>query len=335
VTAKLRRLRSHEFHTTAESLGRTHCEAREFGGVVLLLICCFVIPSGRAGAQEPSPPAAPPQSVPQNQSPDNPPPASPSPQNQRPSHQNEQNQAGENKEENPAQAVEDKTKAITVGAAEATEKVGKKALVKARDWESSWITGVYVRKEETRIPLTGTERRRIYLRQTLTTPGAYMKRMFQAGFDQARGVPSQWDDGWSGYAERFASREGQFISANTLAALGNAALNYEVRYDQCRCNGIAPRMRHAIVRNFLTYDHDGNWRPQWALYAGAFAGGAISTAWRPRPQDVWVNGGLAMLGQAGYGALLNVVTEFARDVNRKLGAKDREISRSSGWDLSQ
>ena len=41
--------------------------------------------------------------------------------------------------------------------------------------------------------------------------------------------------------ERFASREGQFITANTLAALGNAKLGYEVRYDQCKCEGFWPR----------------------------------------------------------------------------------------------
>jgi len=85
-------------------------------------------------------------------------------------------------------------------------------------------------------PLTLAQRRAYYLPQTLATPGAYMKRMFTAGIDQARGVPSQWDDGWAGYTERFASREGQFISANSLAALGNLAPKYEPRYDQCQCS---------------------------------------------------------------------------------------------------
>ena len=68
--------------------------------------------------------------------------------------------------------------------------------------------------------LLDEEREVIYLRETLITPEAYLKRMFAAGVDQARGVPYQWDDGWAGYAERFASREGQFIAANSLAALG-------------------------------------------------------------------------------------------------------------------
>jgi hypothetical protein len=149
-----------------------------------------------------------------------------------------------------------------------------------------------------------------------------MKRMFGAGIDQARGVPSQWDDGWGGYAERFASREGQFITANTLAALGNAKLGYEVRYDQCKCEGVWPRTRHAIVRNFLTYNRsEKEMRPQWALYGGAFGGGMVSTAWKPSPKNAFTNGALAMVGQAGYGTLLNFITEFSREINRKQGVK--------------
>ena len=206
----------------------------------------------------------------------------------------------------------------------ATREMGKAALFKARDWESGWLTGVYVGQGQPLLPVTPSERREIYLDQTLATPGAYMKRMFAAGIDQARGVPSQWDDGWGGYAERFASREGQFITANTLAYLGNAALKYEPRYDQCRCSGFWPRTQHAILRNFVTYDQsEGRIRPQWALYGGSFGGGLVSTAWKPQPRDAFAEGGRAMLGQAGYGALLNFFIEYSTDINRKIGAKRR------------
>ena len=202
--------------------------------------------------------------------------------------------------------------------------MGELALVKARDWESGWFTGVFVPKGQTVTPLTPAQRREYYLQQTLSTPGAYMKRMFAAGIDQVRGSPPQWDDGWDGYAERFASREGQFISANSLAFLGNMALKYEPRYDQCRCHGLWPRTRHAIIRNFLTYnDSETQLRPQWALYGGAFGGGMISTAWKPHPRNVFAEGGRAVLGQAGYGTLLNFFIEFAGDINRKIGARNR------------
>jgi hypothetical protein len=218
---------------------------------------------------------------------------------------------------NPAQMAAEKT----VQAAVATKNLGEAALLKARDWESGWLTGVYVEEGKTMIPLSVKQRREIYLEQTLTTPGAYMKRMFAAGIDQARGVPSQWDDGWDGYVERFASREGQFIAANTLAYLGNVALKYEPRYDQCRCTGFWPRTRHAIMRNFLTYNEtEQELRPQWALYGGSFGGGLLSTAWKPHPRNGFAEGGRAMLGQAGYGALLNFFIEFSTDINRTIGA---------------
>lgn len=223
---------------------------------------------------------------------------------------------------NPAQAAAEKTKQVTIQAAQATKDVAQQALVKARDWETGWFTGAYMEKGRQRVPLTGQQRMEIYLQQTLTSPSDYFKRMFAAGIDQARGSPSQWQGGWGGYGERFASREGQFISANSLAALGNAALKYEPRYDRCRCSGFAPRTRHAILRNFVTYNQsESELRPQWALYGGSFGGGLISTAWKPKPRNAFAEGGRAMIGQAGYGALLNFFIEFAGDINRKIGAR--------------
>jgi hypothetical protein len=230
----------------------------------------------------------------------------------------EQPQSIDNKQENsrPARYASE--------AADATRRAGEQALVKARDWESGWFTGVFVPKGRTMTPLTLAQRRDYYLQQTLVTPRAYLKRMFAAGIDQARGVPAQWDDGWVGYAERFASRQGQFASANTLAALGNLALHYEPRYDQCNCSHLWPRTRHAILRNFLTYDSsERHLRPQWGLYGGAFGGGMVSTAWKPHPRNAFAEGGRALLGQAGYGTLLNFFIEFAPDINRKIGAKNR------------
>jgi len=205
---------------------------------------------------------------------------------------------------------------------EATKQAAQATLVQLRDWETEWLVGAYVSRNRALITLTGKQRRELYLQQTLLTPGTYLKRMFDATVDQERGVPAQWDDGWGGYAERWASREGQFIASNSLAALGDAGLRYEPRYDQCRCRGAWPRTRHAIVRNFLTYDRsEHGMHPQWALYGGAFGGGMISAAWKPQPRNAFAEGGRGMLGQVGWGILANFFTEFAVDINRKLGAK--------------
>ncbi len=217
----------------------------------------------------------------------------------------------EKKEEsaNPVQAVADKTKDVATA-----------GLKKARDWESGWIAGIYVGRNRKLVTLTAEERREIYLRQTLTTPEAYAKRMFAALIDQARGTPWQWGGGWGGYGKRFASREGQFVTANSLAALGNAKLGYEVRYDKCKCDGLWPRTRHAFVRNLVTYDRsEEHLRPQWALYGGAFGGGALSTAWKPGSHNAFAEGGQAALEQVGWGSLLNFLRSFRE---RLIGSRE-------------
>ena len=243
---------------------------------------------------------------------------------QPPSDQQTDKSADEKKDDsaNPAAAVADKTKEVTAQAVQATKDVTVQALIKARDWETGWFTGAYIEKGRKRVSMTSHQRWDIYLTQTLTTPSAYVKRMFQAGIDQARGSPPEWQGGIGGYGERFASREGQFITANSLAALGNAALKYEPRYDQCLCSGFKARTKHAILRNFVTYDgSEQHLRPQWALYGGAFGGGLVSDAWKPKPRNAFAEGGRAVLGQAGWGSLLNFFIEFAGDINQKIGAR--------------
>ena len=236
----------------------------------------------------------------------------------------------ENKDQNanPAHpASQGKKKDVTEEAAEATERLGKKTLFKVRDWESGWLTGPYVGRNRQIVPMTAEQRRRIYLQQTLTTPSAYVKRMLVAAYDQIRDSPPQWGQGWEPYGERFASREGSFLMGDSLAALGNAALKFEPRYDQCRCSGFWPRTRHAVMRNFLTYNQsEQELRPQWALYGGALSAGVISATWKPHPRNALADGGYSVLDQAGLGALLNVFTEFAGDINRKLGLRRKRES---------
>jgi hypothetical protein len=250
-------------------------------------------------------------------------PSAPQPQQDNQQGQDKQNQ---DKQDQDKKEDQDKTQANPAAVAaqkvaEATENLGALALVKARRWENSWLTGVYVEKDAPLYPLTAGQRSELYLQQTLATPGAYVKRMFAAGIDQARGTPYQWGGGWEGYGRRFASREGQFIIANSLAAMGNAALQYEPRYDQCWCSGFKRRTGHAIFRNFFTYDRsESELRLQLALYAGAFGGGVASTAWKPGRHSPWAEGSYAMAEQGAWGTLLNLFIEFSSDINRKIDA---------------
>ncbi len=195
---------------------------------------------------------------------------------------------------------------------------------KMKDLPIVWLIGPYVPHQIKLSPLTLPERREVYFRQTYFNAGAYFARAFAAGVDQARGIPYEWGGGFGGYGQRFASHFGQFMIQNTLVAGGNAALGYEPRYDVCRCSGFWPRTRHAIVRNFVTYNEtESELRPQIPLFAGAFSAGVIASTWKPGNHSVLSDGLYATLEQAGYGVAVNWVKEFALDILRKSGAGKR------------
>lgn len=182
-----------------------------------------------------------------------------------------------------------------------------------------WLIGPYIPSTRPLQPLTFQQRREVYLRQTFLTAGSYVARMFSAGIDQARGVPSEWGGGMDAYGLRFGSRYGQFVITNTLQSAGNAALGYESRYDLCKCKGFWPRSKHAIARNFYTYNRtEQERRAQIPLYAGAFGAGMISSIWLPGHRSSWKDGAYAALGQAAYGSGINWASEFAIDILRKI-----------------
>src|SRR5579863_9838143 len=136
----------------------------------------------------------------------------------------------------------------------------------------NWIYGAYLPKDATIQPLTGNERFKLYLRQTYTTPGIYVKTAFFGIHDQVKETEPDWRDGASGFAKRLGSLQASNIIQNSLTALGNAAAGFEPRYDRCRCEGAWPRIRHAVVRSFITYGggDDRRIRPQIMSYAAAF-----------------------------------------------------------------
>lgn len=181
----------------------------------------------------------------------------------------------------------------------------------------NWLYGAYVPRGVELKPLSNNQRLHLYIRQTYLTWGIYAKTAFFALGDQATNSPPAWGRGVGGYGKRFGSRYGEFAIQNTLVAGGDGLLGYEPRYDRCRCSGGWPRIRHALARNFVTYnstEHEN--RPQIALYSAALAAGAISSRWKPSPNDPWRNAYESMFTQAIFGSLMNLVGEFAPEITR-------------------
>jgi hypothetical protein len=184
----------------------------------------------------------------------------------------------------------------------------------------NWIYGAYLPKDAPIQPLTGDERFKLYLRQTYTTPGIYVKTALFSIHDQVNETEPDWGDGASGFAKRLGSLHARNIIQNSLTSLGNAAAGFEPRYDRCRCEGAWPRIRHAVVRNFITYGggDDRGIRPQIMSYAAAFGAGVTVASWEPNDTSVLTKGYQSVVTQAWVGVVVDALAEFAPDIKRML-----------------
>jgi len=182
----------------------------------------------------------------------------------------------------------------------------------------NFIYGAYVPKEAPLVSLTGHQRAHLSVLQTFTTPGIYVKTTFLALMNQAAGTPYEWGGGVEGFGRRAASSYARSSIQNVFSTVGNAALQYEPRYDRCRCAGFGPRTRHALMRNFVTYNKtEKELRPQFALYGAAFGAGMLSSLWMPNSQ-LWKDGLRGVESQIGLGMVSNWIAEFAPEIERGL-----------------
>ncbi|MGB8324071.1 MAG: hypothetical protein WCE52_14025 [Candidatus Acidiferrum sp.] len=183
----------------------------------------------------------------------------------------------------------------------------------------NWLYGAYMPKDVPLQSLSNHQRFQLFLRQSFTTPGVYVKTALFSLADQASDTPPEWGDGFGGYAKRTASRYGQFVTQNALAGVGNTLLGYEPRYNRCRCTGFWPRTRHAVIRNFVTYDRtEQHFRPQLGMYAGAFGAGVIAGTWAPDSPDLLARAYQGVITQVFFGVGANWLGEFAPDFKRVL-----------------
>jgi hypothetical protein len=80
--------------------------------------------------------------------------------------------------------------------------------------------------------------------------------------------------------------------------------------------GILAAYRHAIIRNFVTYDRsEKSLRPQLFPFLGAFVGSVTTTAWEPGNPE-WQVKGTEAVTQVPIGMGVNFIGEFAPEITR-------------------
>lgn len=203
-----------------------------------------------------------------------------------------------------AQADSSKAGVVADQAPEAGIVHGRQALLSATSGPGSYQ------------PLSGKQRWDLYLRDTFWNPGVVFRTAGPALGAQLNSEPAAWGQGAQGYSKRFANRFGRFALKQTYEAAGAAALGHEVRYLRSKRTGFLPRVAHALVADFVTYDRNGRRRPHVARVGSVVAAEFTGNLWMPAGYGDTPTAMRAVGAELGVSSASNLIREFAPELKR-------------------
>jgi len=104
-----------------------------------------------------------------------------------------------------------------------------------------------------------------------------------AGVNQSEGTPPEWGQGARGYGQRFGSNLA-IAAVTTTTRYGLAkALREDTVYYRCECQGLFPRLRHAMISTVTArHGEDGYRRLSFPAIVAPYAGTMTAIyAWYP------------------------------------------------------
>ncbi len=165
------------------------------------------------------------------------------------------------------------------------------------------------------VPMTGEERWKLYLHDNFEDPTAYFRALGAGAGQQIANAPPEWHQGAKAYFKRSGSSFGQFLADDSVRTVLAAAAGLDTRYHLCGCEGAKARVLYAIKWTFITRNHEGKVRFDWARFSGDYAGAFIANAWYPDRygvKDALRSGHQ----QAAFEIGGNILREFTPEIKR-------------------
>ena len=175
--------------------------------------------------------------------------------------------------------------------------------------QADMLVGTRVPRNMTWSTPTKEERLRVLWRGLALSPGAYIRSTFTATSHHLDNKPKDFGQGWGAYTKRnlnsFATYSLQDVASEGLAA----ASGYEMRYIQCKCTKVLPRIKHALWFNLVTYNREGKTVLHWPNIVGSYSVGMLSTTYTPNQK--WSAQGIQMGNSAmAFGFVSSLFQEF-------------------------
>lgn len=144
-----------------------------------------------------------------------------------------------------------------------------------------FVPNIYVTYEAHPEPLTS--KMKFYLAyKDLTHPVFLARVALWAGVEQARGNPSEWQQGTHGYGKRLgAGLADATIGGLITNAVLPSLLHQDPRYFYQGTGTKWSRARHAMLAPFICKGDNGKTQPNYSQWGGSLIGYSISSAYYP------------------------------------------------------
>ena len=169
--------------------------------------------------------------------------------------------------------------------------------------------------------LTGRERWHLYIKQNFTTVGAYLGVFMGSILDQAQDQPPEWQQGMSGYGQRFLSRFGTGVVQGSIQSSACALIGHDTRYIRSKSEEPWHRVGHAFVYSLVTYNNEGKPRPAIATLGSYYASSMIATSWLPNRYTALGDGVRDGNRQVLLAGFANLVQEFWPEIKKIVSRK--------------
>jgi hypothetical protein len=166
----------------------------------------------------------------------------------------------------------------------------------------------WVRQAEDFVPMTRSERAAHYAHAILG-PEAFVFSAAQAGINQLRNTPEEWQQGAEGYGRRYGNAYAKRIIGQTIENGVAFGLHEDNRYFRSGKQGIG-RLGYAVTSAFLARHDDGSRFISFSAIGGAAGSGFISRVWQPRSTTSMGDGATSFGISMGFRAGFNVAREF-------------------------
>lgn len=176
---------------------------------------------------------------------------------------------------------------------------------------------------------TNQERWRVWWRGVAASPGPYLRAGISSGFGQLGNTPEQYGQGWDAYGKRFGNSFLTYTLQDSASQALAAVAHYEMRYIQCKCTKVMPRIGHALAFNFVTYNQHGKKVLNWPSIVGGYSAGMLSSTYTPGQK--WSAGGIRS-GNSGlyFGFASSLLQEFTpSSLFKKRGKKSTPATGST------